>query len=174
MRKSMIAVLAAVALGTSAVTAAIAAPHGGGGGGGHMGGGGGGHMGGGFGGGGHMGGFGGGGHMGGFGGGVGHIGGLGVGHISDGGIARGAIGGAGVDHFSPMHSNAPHIVTAPSYAAHGQAYARRGDHDHDRGHHRRFFFGPGYSGLYSYQPYCNTGWPYEYDYNSCYDSDWND
>ena len=144
MRKSMIAVLAAVALGTSAVTAAIAAPHGGGGGGGHMGGGG------------------------------GHIGGLGVGHIGDGGIARGGIGGAGVDHFSPMHSNAPHIVTAPSYAAHGQAYARRGDHDHDRGHHRRFFFGPGYSGLYSYQPYCNTGWPYEYDYNSCYDSDWND
>jgi hypothetical protein len=148
MRKSIVAVLAAVALGTSAVTAAIAAPHGGGGG--HMSGGG-------------------GGHMGGFGG-VGHIGGLGVGHIGDGSIARGGIGGGGVDQFLPIHSSAPHIVTAPSYGAHGQAYARRGD----RGHHRGFFFGPGYSGLYAYQPYCNIGWPYDYNYNSCYDSDWND
>jgi hypothetical protein len=136
--------------------------------------------GGGFGGGGHMGGgFGGGGHIGGFGG-VGHIGGLGVGHVGDGSIARGGIGGAGVDHFSPMHSSAPHIVTAPSYAAHGQAYAWRGDHDHDRGHHRGFFFGPSYySGLYAYDgswPYCNNTWPYtySYDYNSCYGSNWND
>src|SRR5580704_6437113 len=133
MRKSMIAVLAAVALGTSAVTAAIAAPHGGGGGG-HMSGGGGGHM----------SGFGGGGHMGGGFGGVGHIGGLGsVGHIGNGGIARGGIGSP-VDHFSPLRSSAPHIVTAPTYAAHGQAFARRGDHDHDhdRDHHRCFFFRP--------------------------------
>jgi hypothetical protein len=167
MRKSMIAVLAAVALGTSAVTAAIAAPHGGGGGGsGHMGG---------FGGGGHMGGFGGGSHLGGFGGGVGRMGGLGVGHIGDGSIARGAIGGAGIDQFSPTHSSAPHIVTSPSYGAHGQAYARRGDHDHDRGPNRGFFFGPVYySGLYAYQPYCNTGWPHDYNYDSCYESDWND
>src|ERR1700761_2316585 len=80
------------------------------------------------------GGGGGGGHMGGFGGG-GHIGGFGGG---------GRIGGAGGDHFSSMQSSAPpHIVTAPTYAEHGLVYARRGDHDHDRGHHRGFFFGPG-------------------------------
>ena len=147
MRKSMIAILAAVALSTSAVTAAIAAPHGGGGG--HMSGGGGGHM----------GGFGGGGRTGGF---------------SGGGIARGGIG-AGTGIYSPMRSAAPNVAANPAYAGRGNAYAWRGYHDHDRGHHRGFVFGPGYySGLYAYQPYCNTGWPYDYNYNSCYGSDWND
>jgi hypothetical protein len=154
MRKSMIAVLAAVALGTSAVTAAIAAPHGGGGGGGHMGGGGGGHMSGG--GGGRVGGLGGGSHM---------------GSVGGGGVARGGIG-AGTGINSPMRSAAPNVAANPAYAGRGNAYARRGDHD--RGHHRGLFFGPGFSGLYAYQPDCNTGWPYNYDYNACYDSDWND
>jgi hypothetical protein len=149
MRRSIIAVLAAVALGTSAVTAAVAAPHGGGGGGGHMGGGGA-----------HM--------SGGFGGGGSHIGGF------SGGIARGGIG-AGVDRFSPMRSAAPNnFAASPARAGHGTSYAWRGDHG--RGHHRGFFFGPSYySGLYAYDgAYCDNGWPYYYNYNSCYDSDWND
>jgi hypothetical protein len=157
MRRSMIAILAAVALSTGPVTAAIAAPHGGGGGGGHMSGGGGGHI----------GGFGGGGHMGGFGG--GHIGSFG-----GGGIARRGIG-ASTGIYSPMRNAAPNVAANSAYAGRGNAYVWRGHNDHDRGHHRGFFFGPGYySSLYAYQPNCNTGWTYDYDYNSCYDSDWND
>ena len=121
MRKTMIAALAAVALGAGAVTTAVAAPHGGGGGGGHFGGGG-------------------GAHMGGFGGGGVHMGGLGRGHR-------------------------------------GPAFAGRGGHDRDHRRHRSFAFGPGYGGLYDYDgnwPYCNTGRPDYYNYNSCSDSDWND
>jgi hypothetical protein len=126
----------------------MAAPHGGGGGG---------HMGGGS----HM--------SGGFGGGGSHIGGF------SGGIARGGIDGAGVGHFSPMRSAAPNnFAASPAQVGRGTSYAWRGDHG--RGHHRGFFFGPSYySGLYAYDgAYCDNGWPYYYNYNSCYDSDWND
>jgi hypothetical protein len=77
-----------------------------------------------------------------------------------------------------MRNVAPNVAANPAYIGHGNAYAWRGDHDHDRGHHRGFFFGPGYyGGLYANEggsPYCNSGWPYYYNYNSCYDSDWND
>ena len=161
MRKTIIAAVAAVALGAS--NAAMAA-HGGGGGGGHMGGGGG-HIGGGFGGG-HFGGghFGGGlgaGHFG-AGPGIGHVGGINSGLAPRVGIASGGVAAA-PRTFSGIHGN----LDA------GHAYAFRGDHDHHRGH-RRFVFVPGLGGLYDYDG-CDNNWPYySYQYGSCYGADWSD
>jgi hypothetical protein len=162
MRKTIFAVVAAVALGASGTAMAAHA----GGGGGHAGGGGG-----------HMGGSFGGAHFG---------GGFGAPHMG----ARVAPGGIGMTH--PGFAAAPNTFAAgrgnfaprtvpntfaanPAFAGRGRNFAWRGDHDHDRFHHRRFAFFPGFvGGIYDYDatPTCyydpNTPWAYQYGYNSCY------
>jgi hypothetical protein len=141
LRKIAFSAIAAIALGSAALSTPVLARGGGGGGGGHGGGGGGGHMGGGFGGG-HMGGGFGGGHMGG-----GHFGGGGIGHFG-GGFARGVGGG----HFAGAHGALRSGVHV-GRAGHGNRRVRfgRGFSGYDDG----FGYGDCYSPLsWEWQPYC--------------------
>jgi hypothetical protein len=167
MRKAIFAAVAAVALGAS--SAAMAAHAGGGGGAGHAGGGGGGHMGGNFGGA-HFGGFAGP-HMG------AHMAPGGIGMAHPGFAAAPNTFAAGRGNFAPR--TVPNTFAAnPAFAGRGRTFAWRGDHDHDRFHHRRFAFFPGFvGGIYDYDatPTCyydpNAPWAYQYGYNSCYSYD---
>jgi hypothetical protein len=101
----------------------------------------------------HGGGGGGGGHGGGgFGG--GHAAGFGGGHF--GGGFGGRMGEA---HGFAMRGG----FDGPSFAHHDFGH---GHFAHDF-RDRRFARGFGFGGLYGY-----CGWPYAYDYNSCYTSSW--
>jgi hypothetical protein len=149
MRKSMIALAAAMALGTATIsTAAMAQHHGGGGGGGaHMGGGGG-------------GGFGGGARMG---GGGGFGGGAAMAHGGAGFAGGGGAGFARPAGPSNFGGNRGNFAGAPGNV--GGNFAARG---FDRDHRRDFRGGVGFGGLYAFSG------PGYYGYDNSYDDSYGD